>query len=182
MRLQCEMPCSKLEVSTAQHGTLSGAGYLQSRTVHPFRVTKGKGFQLKDFDPGDTRGLEDGQGRGGRTPPTRNRVARRGAGHALRSEPLVAIARFSRLWTQLARTARSSMSCRGLTHRDAGRLVREQPSSEDLDHDFMFGATRGAFQKGDGSASSTGRTMKRFSSCGCMTKMRKRQQLPPPLV
>src|ERR1700723_3892945 len=26
--------------------------------VHPFRVTKGKGFQLKDFDPGDTRGLK----------------------------------------------------------------------------------------------------------------------------
>ena len=32
MRLQCGMPCSKLEVSTVQHGTLSGAGYLhQSR-------------------------------------------------------------------------------------------------------------------------------------------------------
>ena len=32
LRLQCGMPCSKLEVSTAQHGTLSGAGYLhQSR-------------------------------------------------------------------------------------------------------------------------------------------------------
>ena len=26
--------------------------------VHPFRVTKGKGFQLNDFDPGDTRGLK----------------------------------------------------------------------------------------------------------------------------
>jgi hypothetical protein len=26
--LQCGMPCSKPEVSTAQHGTLSGAGYL----------------------------------------------------------------------------------------------------------------------------------------------------------
>jgi len=25
--------------------------------VHPFRVTEGKGFRLKDFDPGDTRGL-----------------------------------------------------------------------------------------------------------------------------
>ena len=24
----------------------------------PFRVTKGKGFRLKDFDPGDTRGLK----------------------------------------------------------------------------------------------------------------------------
>jgi hypothetical protein len=23
--------------------------------VHPFRITDGKGFQLKDFDPGDTR-------------------------------------------------------------------------------------------------------------------------------
>ena len=26
--------------------------------IHPFRITKGKGFQLKDFDPGDTRGLK----------------------------------------------------------------------------------------------------------------------------
>ena len=26
--------------------------------VHPFRITDGKGFQLKDFDPGDTRGLK----------------------------------------------------------------------------------------------------------------------------
>ena len=25
--------------------------------VHPFRISKGKGFRLKDFDPGDTRGL-----------------------------------------------------------------------------------------------------------------------------
>ena len=34
LRLQCGMPCSKLEVSTVQHGTLSGAGYLhQSRRV-----------------------------------------------------------------------------------------------------------------------------------------------------
>jgi hypothetical protein len=28
LRLQCGMPCSKLEVSIVQHGTLSGAGYL----------------------------------------------------------------------------------------------------------------------------------------------------------
>jgi len=35
LRLQCGMPCSKLEVSTVQHGTLSGAGYLhQSRENH----------------------------------------------------------------------------------------------------------------------------------------------------
>ena len=35
LRLQCGMPCSKLEVSTVQHGTLSGAGYLhQSPFAH----------------------------------------------------------------------------------------------------------------------------------------------------
>jgi hypothetical protein len=28
------MPCSKLEVSTAQHGTLSGAGYLHQSRFH----------------------------------------------------------------------------------------------------------------------------------------------------
>ena len=39
LRPQCGMPCSKLEVSTAQHGTLSGAGYL-----HQSRRPLGKGF------------------------------------------------------------------------------------------------------------------------------------------
>ena len=32
-RLQCGMPCSKLEVSTVQHGTLSGTGYLHQSPV-----------------------------------------------------------------------------------------------------------------------------------------------------
>src|SRR3974377_789811 len=30
--------------------------------VDPFCITKGKGFRLKDFDPGDTRGLKMGKG------------------------------------------------------------------------------------------------------------------------
>ena len=30
--------------------------------VDPFRITKGKGFKLKDFDPGDTCGLTMGKG------------------------------------------------------------------------------------------------------------------------
>ena len=33
LRLQCGMPCSKLEVSTVQHGTLSGAGYLHQSLI-----------------------------------------------------------------------------------------------------------------------------------------------------
>src|SRR5271166_3191677 len=31
---------------------------LIQKYVHPFRITGGKGFKLKDFDPEDTRGLE----------------------------------------------------------------------------------------------------------------------------
>ena len=33
LRLQCGMPCSKLEVSTVQHGTLSRAGYLHQSQI-----------------------------------------------------------------------------------------------------------------------------------------------------
>ena len=30
--------------------------------VHPFCITKGKGFRVKDFDPGNTCGLKLGKG------------------------------------------------------------------------------------------------------------------------
>jgi hypothetical protein len=31
---------------------------MAKRFVHPFRITKGKAFRLKDVDPRDTRGLD----------------------------------------------------------------------------------------------------------------------------
>ena len=41
LRLQCGMPCSKLEVSTVQRGTLSGAGYLhQSPFLRDMRLSR----------------------------------------------------------------------------------------------------------------------------------------------
>jgi hypothetical protein len=47
LRLQCGMPCSKLEVSTAQHGTLSGAGYLhQSHTEAFFKELRERATRL----------------------------------------------------------------------------------------------------------------------------------------
>jgi hypothetical protein len=45
LRLQCGMPCSKLEVATVQHGTLSGAGYLHQS--HLFLVEGEQGKPLK---------------------------------------------------------------------------------------------------------------------------------------
>src|SRR6202044_3902987 len=41
LRLQCGMPSSKLEVSTVQHGTLSGAGYLHQSREWRFGSTNG---------------------------------------------------------------------------------------------------------------------------------------------
>ena len=57
--------------------------------IDPFRITKGKSFRLDDFDPGDTCGLRLDKAEAA---ATRHRVARRGAGHALRPESLVAVA------------------------------------------------------------------------------------------
>ena len=61
--------------------------------VDPFRIKKGKGFRLKDFDPGDTRGLKLDKGEATELLATRHQVARGGAGHALRPGSLVVAAR-----------------------------------------------------------------------------------------
>ena len=50
----------------------------------PFRVTKGKDFRLKDFDPGDTRGLKMDKQEAAELLAARFGMARNGAGHSLR--------------------------------------------------------------------------------------------------
>ena len=46
LRLQCGMPCSKLEVSAAQHGTLSGAGYLHQSRCMKEGIVGGEAFAV----------------------------------------------------------------------------------------------------------------------------------------
>src|ERR1700704_6611732 len=57
--------------------------------VHPFRITKGKGFRLKDFDPGETCGLKLDKGEATELLQRGITWARGRAGHALCPEPLV---------------------------------------------------------------------------------------------
>jgi len=62
LRLQCGMPCSKLEVSTVQHGTLSGTGYLHQaefQIVGPDRRLAALFLQITDID---ALGLNAAQG------------------------------------------------------------------------------------------------------------------------
>jgi hypothetical protein len=64
-----------------------------STSVAPYRISKGKGFRLKDFDPGDTCGLQLDKGEAAELLQHRHRVAGGRAGHALRPGPLVLAAR-----------------------------------------------------------------------------------------
>jgi hypothetical protein len=45
------MPCSKLEVSTVQHGTLSGAGYLHQSPHVEDLLTRAQSSGLKGLQP-----------------------------------------------------------------------------------------------------------------------------------
>jgi hypothetical protein len=81
------------------------------RYVHPFRITKGKGFKLKDFNPSDTCGLKLDKGEAAE-------LLQRGTEWlAEEQDMLYAQDRWSRCssfrpWMRPGKTARSSTSCR----------------------------------------------------------------------
>ena len=105
--------------------------------VHPFRVTKGKGFQLKDFDPGDTRGLKLDKGEAAE-------LLQRGTEWlAEEQDMLYAQNRWSLLLVFQAMDAAGKDSTikhvmSGVNPQGCQVVSFKQPTSEDLDHDFMW--------------------------------------------
>ena len=105
--------------------------------VDPFRITKGKGFKLKDFDPGDTCGLTMGKGEAAE-------LLQRGTEWlAEEQDMLYAQNRWSLLLVFQAMdaagkdgTIKHVMS--GVNHQGCQVFSFKQPSSEDLDHDFFW--------------------------------------------
>ncbi len=105
--------------------------------VHPFRITKGKGFRLKDFDPGDTLGLKLDKGEAA------DLLQRGTEWLAEEQDMLYAQNRWSLLLVFQAMdaagkdsTIRHVMS--GVNPQGCQVFSFKQPSSEDLDHDFMW--------------------------------------------
>jgi PPK2 family polyphosphate:nucleotide phosphotransferase len=105
--------------------------------VDPFRITKAKGFRLKDFDPGDTRGLKLDKGEAAE-------LLQRGA-EWLAEEQNMLYAQDS--WSLLLvfqamdaagkdGTIKHVMS--GVNPQGCQVFSFKQPSREDLDHDFMW--------------------------------------------
>jgi PPK2 family polyphosphate:nucleotide phosphotransferase len=105
--------------------------------VHPFRITKGKRFRLKDFDPGETCGLNLAKGEAAD-------LLRRGNDWlAEEQEMLYAQDRWSLLLVFQAMdaagkdgTIKHVMS--GVNPQGCQVFSFKQPSPEDLDHDFMW--------------------------------------------
>ena len=105
--------------------------------IDPFRITKGKGFKLKDFDPADTCGLTMGKGEAAE-------LLQRGTEWlAEEQDILYAQNRWSLLLVFQAMdaagkdgTIKHVMS--GVNPQGCQVFSFKQPSWEDLDHDFLW--------------------------------------------
>jgi PPK2 family polyphosphate:nucleotide phosphotransferase len=105
--------------------------------VHPFRITKGKRFRLKDFDPGETCGLNLAKGEAAEL------LQRGNEWLAEEQEMLYAQDRWSLLLVFQAMdaagkdgTIKHVMS--GVNPQGCQVFSFKQPSPEDLDHDLMW--------------------------------------------
>ncbi len=107
------------------------------RYTQPFRITTGKGFQLKDFDPGDTRGLKMDKGEAAE-------LLQRGTQWlAEEQDMLYAQDRWSLLLVFQAMDAAGKDSTikhvmSGVNPQGCQVFSFKQPSQEDLSHDFMW--------------------------------------------
>ena len=107
------------------------------KLVHPFRITKGEGFRLKDFDPSDTGGLTLDKGE-----------AAEFRQHGIewlseKQDMLHAQDQWSMLLIFQAMDAAGKDSTikhvmSGVNPQGCQVFAFKQPSSEELDHDFMW--------------------------------------------
>jgi PPK2 family polyphosphate:nucleotide phosphotransferase len=105
--------------------------------VHPFRITKGEDFRLKDFDPAETCGLKLDKGE------TAELIEGGIAWLAEEQDMLYAQNRWSLLLIFQAMDAAGKDSTikhvmSGVNPQGCQVFSFKQPSSEELDHDFMW--------------------------------------------
>ena len=148
--------------------------------VHPYRITKGKGFRLKDFDPGDTRGLKMEKGEAAD-------LLQRGTEWLAEEQGMLyAQNRWSLLLVIQAMdaagkdgTIKHVMS--GVNPQGCHVASFKQPSSEDLDHDFMWRYLKHLPERGQ-----IGIFNRSYYEEVLVVRVHeeilKRQQLPPPLI
>ena len=148
--------------------------------VDPYRITKGKGFRLKDFDPADTAGLQMDKGE------AKELLQRGTAWLAEEQNMLYAQDRWSLLLVFQAMDAAGKDSTikhvmSGINPQGCQVSSFKQPSSEDLDHDFMWRYVRHLPERGR-----IGIFNRSYYEEVLVVRVHpeilKRQNLPPPLV
>ena len=148
--------------------------------VDPFRITKGKGFRLTDFDPGDTCGLQLDKGEAAEL------LQRGTAWLAEEQNMLYAQDRWSLLLVFQAMDAAGKDSTikhvmSGVNPQGCQVFSFKQPSSEELDHDFMWRYVRYLPERGR-----IGIFNRSYYEEVLVVRVHpeilKRQKLPPPLV
>jgi PPK2 family polyphosphate:nucleotide phosphotransferase len=115
--------------------------------VHPFRISKGKGFRLKDFDPGDTCGLKLDK------KEAADLLQHGIAGLAEEQDMLYAQDSWSLLLIFQAMDAAGKDSTikhvmSGVNPQGCQVVSFKQPTSEELDHDFMWRCARHLPERG----------------------------------
>jgi PPK2 family polyphosphate:nucleotide phosphotransferase len=148
--------------------------------VDPYHITKGKGFRLKDFDPADTAGLQMDKSE------ARELLQRGTAWLAEEQDMLYAQDRWSLLLVFQAMDAAGKDSTikhvmSGVNPQGCQVSSFKQPSSEDLDHDFMWRYVRHLPERGR-----IGIFNRSYYEEVLVVRVHpeilKRQKLPPPLV
>jgi PPK2 family polyphosphate:nucleotide phosphotransferase len=110
--------------------------------IEPYRIVRGKGFRLKDFDPADTGGL------GSESKPQAKELLARGVSWlAEEQDKLYAQNRWAVLLVFQAMDAAGKDGTikhvtSGLNPQGCQVYSFKQPSAEELDHDFMWRTTR----------------------------------------
>jgi PPK2 family polyphosphate:nucleotide phosphotransferase len=119
-----------------------------TRFVEPFRITRGKKFRLEDHDPGDTRGLDSED-----KPEARRLLAQGVERLAALQERLYASDEWGMLLVFQAMdaagkdgTIKHVMS--GVNPQGCQVHSFKQPSTEELDHDFLWRSQRVAPERG----------------------------------
>jgi len=107
------------------------------KLVHPFRITKGEGFRLEDFEPGDTGGMTLDKAQGTELVQLGTKWL------AEEQDILYAQDRWSLLLIFQAMDAAGKDSTikhvmSGVNPQGCQVFSFKQPSAEDLDHDFMW--------------------------------------------
>src|SRR6476646_9866452 len=150
------------------------------KLVHPFRITKGKGFRLNDFDPGDTGGLTLDKAQGTELVQLGTKWL------AEEQDKLYAQDRWSLLLIFQAMDAAGKDSTikhvmSGVNPQGCQVSSFKQPSSEELDHDFMWRYVRYLPERGR-----IGIFNRSYYEEVLVVRVHpeilKRQKLPPPLV